>query len=509
MKLTEMFEHYARQLTEEKVKVSARGLDTPIEATSTRQVATAGTLYLYTLSIPETATVLEDVPLTILQAGDLDPTEGYCLQRRGGELLIQTLDSLGSSVTESTIIPDTSGFFETASQRLAEMAAKPERYALGPAERLLPWIDPNQTEGNSGARAGVSATLLTTVWNEDKMARWTTLGPLVVECMRKNKRVLLLCPSHQTIDEFTGFLAKALRAAALPFKSLISCYEVPTLGEASGFTLQEFSFEAQMNGFFAKSRANKTALRKLYERFRELTPILAYKRQKQSDLNEVKLLEWRLLTEVSDFQVKIKDIDKILGEYESLPIWKRLAMQAGGKNIASLGEYRILYEEKTKELMRDVEIAQARIHDLKPEAAMPKDVRPEYEELKEEITRLGGTKKIREMLAASEGTSRQAFMQNKRLVAATPGRVVTDSLFKQVRFDVLIAEGAPKIPAPFLLGAAGLIQEQIIISGDTQDLIPSATSPVNAGRLWRQHWLEIPSSETPNTTHIGESHSLP
>ena len=93
--------------------------------------------------------------------------------------------------------------------------------------------------------------------------------------------------------------------------------------------------------------------------------------------------------------------------------------------------------------MKEVETAQARIRELSPEAAIPKEMRPEYEELKDEISRLGGTQKVREMLAASEATNRQAFMQNKRLVAATPGRVVTDPLFKRVRFDVLIVEDAP------------------------------------------------------------------
>jgi len=77
---------------------------------------------------------------------------------------------------------------------------------------------------------------------------------------------------------------------------------------------------------------------------------------------------------------------------------------------------------------------------------------------------------------------------------------VTDPLFKRVRFDVLIAEDAPKIPAPFLLGAAGLIRERIIISGDTQDLTPSGASRAHAGGLWRQHCLEISSSEIPHTT---------
>ena len=115
-------------------------------------------------------------------------------------------------------------------------------------------------------------------------------------------------------------------------------------------------------------------------------------------------------------------------------------------------------------------------------------MRPEYEELKDEISRLGGTKKIREMLAAGEGTNRQAFIQNKRMVAATPNRVITDPLFKRIRFDVLIAEDATKIPAPLLLGAAGLIRERIIISGNTQDLTPTDGMSAIEG-LWQQSCL--------------------
>ncbi|MEK6618982.1 MAG: AAA domain-containing protein, partial [Nitrospirota bacterium] len=106
--------------------------------------------------------------------------------------------------------------------------------------------------------------------------------------------------------------------------------------------------------------------------------------------------------------------------------------------------------------------------------------RPEYNELKEEITRLGGTKKIRELLAAEEGTNRQAFIQNKRVVATTATRVVADPLFGRVRFDVLIADEAPFIPAPFLLAAAGLVRERIVLSGDMRD-IPTA-------RAWGAAW---------------------
>ena len=93
-------------------------------------------------------------------------------------------------------------------------------------------------------------------------------------------------------------------------------------------------------------------------------------------------------------------------------------------------------------LRKELEIAKARIDELVPEAAVPKDMRPEFEDLKEEIVRLGGTKKIRELLAAEEDTNRQAFIQNRRLVVTTAGRVLGDPLFSRVRFDVLIADNA-------------------------------------------------------------------
>jgi len=267
--------------------------------------------------------------------------------------------------------------------------------------------------------------------------------------------------------------------------------------------IQEFGFEAQMYQFFAKANANKASLRKKYNRFRELTPILAYKRDKQKDLNEVKLLEWRLLTQLSDWQGKVKNIDKILRDYEALSIWKRVGMQVAGKNIETLAEYRVIYKGKIQGLMQEVEVAQARISELIPEATIPKDMRPEYDELKEEIKRLGGTKKIREMLAAGEGTSRQAFAQNKRIMATTPGRILIDPLFRKVPYDILIIDDAPRIPAPLLLAATGAIRERIILSGDTTDLLPGESGVPSAPGRWPHAFLETLLGTSSQPTSVG------
>jgi hypothetical protein len=146
-------------------------------------------------------------------------------------------------------------------------------------------------------------------------------------------------------------------------------------------------------------------------------------------------------------------------------------MQAVGKNVDSLRQYQTYYTAQIADLTKELDIAKARIDELVPEAAVPKDMRPEFEELKENIVKLGGTKKIRELLAAEEDTNRQAFIQNRRLVVATPTRVASDPLFGRVRFDALIVDDAPRIAAASLLAAAGLVRERIILSGNQRDIV--------------------------------------
>jgi hypothetical protein len=49
-------------------------------------------------------------------------------------------------------------------------------------------------------------------------------------------------------------------------------------------------------------------------------------------------------------------------------------------------------------------------------------------------------------------------------------RVASDPLFSRVRFDVLMVDEAPRIAAPSLLAAAGLVRERIIVSGDPREI---------------------------------------
>ena len=474
MKLIELLQQLADHVSVVRQGPLAQGLGAPISSSSGRLLSTVGTLYLYEFTlpsgIPKDRLPFEDMPVTILPQDGTEPTEGFVVGSQEGTVMVQTFDSLGKIVTSSTIVPDAEGFFETMMKRLSDIIHRSESYSLGPAERLLPWLTRDQSEGAPEGRT--SSAVLSTMWGDDLTARRAKIAATVAELVRTNKRVLLVCPDHRSADELSGMVARTLRAAGLTFKSLLSRYEMAVETEAAGMPLGDLGFEAQMHQFYAKSRAEKATLRKKYERFRELTPLLAYKAEKQRDLDEVKLLEWRLLTQVSDLQAKIKEIDTTLAEYQAIPIWRRLALQTVGKNVESLAEYRTIYNATIQGLMSELETAQQRIAELKPEAAIPKELRPEYQELKEDVTRLGGTKKIRELLAAEEGTNRQAFIQNKRIIVTTAVRIMSDPLFSKVRFDVMLADEAPFIPAPYLLAAAALIREKIVLSGNTQD-IPS------------------------------------
>ena len=291
-----------------------------------------------------------------------------------------------------------------------------------------------------------------------------------MDLVRANKRILLLSPGHDDSDELVGMVGRTMKAGGLNPRTWVTRYELPLVSQAAGLDLHELSFEAQMHQFYAKSQGDKATLKRKYDRFRELTPFLAQKDAKQKDLDEVRLLEWRLVTQFRELQVKLAGVETTLKEFETLPLFQRLAMQTVGKNVESLKQYRALYQSQMDRLDSEIDVAKGRIQQLVPEAAVPRGQRAECEELKEHLAKLGGTKKVRELLAAEENPNRQAFVQNRRLVAATPTRVATDPLFSRVRFDVLMVDEAPQIAVQSLLAAAGLVRERIIVSGDPRDI---------------------------------------
>lgn len=467
MTAAELIESWIVNLEGEHARLLESGQDAPITASQGRLVRTTGGLHQYEFVVPNGVRMPIDLPISLVPADDTDTTEGIVLCQTGQSILVQLVDHLGREGPSVTLVPDQAGLVGTAVARLKEILARPDLYHLGPAERLAALLQMPAVEvGTSSA----SSSVFTTVWSDDRAVRRQKLGALAMDLVRANKRILLLSPSHEASDELVGMVGRTMKAGGLNPRTWVTRYELSIVPQAAGLDLQELGFEAQMHQFYAKSQGDKASLRQKYDRFRELAPFLSQKEAKQRDLDEVRLLEWRLVTQFREFQVKLAGVDTTLKEFETLPLFQRLAMQAVGKNVDSLKQYRALYQSQLYRLNSEIDLAKGRIQQLVPEAAVPRGQRAECEDLKEQITKLGGTKKVRELLAAEENPNRQAFVQNRRLVAATPTRVATDPLFGRVRFDVLMVDEAPQIAVPSLLAAAGLVRERIIVSGDPQDI---------------------------------------
>ena len=483
MTAAELIEFWIARLEAERVRLTETGQDAPIAASGGNLVRTTGGLHLYEFIVPADVQLSVDLPVSVVPEDEADTTEGIVLRQAGNSISVQLVDALGQDVPSVTLVPDQTGLISTSADRLKDLLAKPDLYHLGPTERLASLLQMQEIE----AEAFPSASLVfTTVWSDDQSCRRQKLGNLAMELIRANKRILLISPDHQECDEIVRMVGRTMKAGGLNHKTWITRYELPIASQAGGVDLHELGFEAQMHQFYAKSQGDKASLKHKYDRFREIAPFLAQKEAKQKDLDEVRLLEWRLVTQLRDLQVKMADVRTTLEEFENLPLFQRLTMQTVGKNAESLKQYCGLYQSQIDQLNKELDIVKIRIQQLAPEAAIPRGTRAECDELKEHITKLGGTKKVRELLAAEENPNRQAFIQNRRVVAATPTRVASDPLFSRVRFDVLMVDEAPRIAAASLLAAAGLVRERIIVSGDPRQIAagqwagPDATIRVTA-----------------------------
>ena len=136
MKLLDLLRRFSTQLANDQE--SAAALDELIESGTAQKFGTTGALHLYSIEVPEGTTLLEDAPVTIVPPGDMDPTGGYILRHQDHAALVQTQDSLGQSTVDNTLVSDTATLFKLASKRLADIAAKPESYALGPVRTACP-----------------------------------------------------------------------------------------------------------------------------------------------------------------------------------------------------------------------------------------------------------------------------------------------------------------------------------------------------------------------------------
>ena len=391
---------------------------------------------------------------------------------------------IGLVAGEAKDAADPAGFLSKVRHRLEDILHHSSAYHFGPADRLMPWVAPETPVADPLLRSTIVTSVLTTIWEADRATRRTKLAAAVVELVKANKRVLLIAPDGRTLTEALLAAAKGLRGAGLQYRSFLCCYDPPTIASEGGINLRDMVFDAQVSAFLGKSQSDKAGLRRKLERYLELAPILRYKAEKQKDLDEVRLLEWRLLTALGDAQAHIKKLQGLLSSYEALPTWQRLSMQVMGSNVATMTENCMLYEAQKREYMNELELVQARINELKPEAALDPEMRPEYEELKDEIERLGGAAKVRDVLAMEEDVKRLPFLQAKRVLAATAARVIGDTIFRPIRYDALVVDEGPRMPLPLLLACACLARERIVLAGDPHEIPPATPTPDGIAIGW-------------------------
>jgi len=111
VKLLDLLEHFSRLLAEQRESASARGLDAPVTVSAGRLILTAGTLHLYELEVPAEVALSEDLPVTIIPTGDIEPTEGFVVGRRAKTVLIQTFDAVGQTVASARVAGTGRGSF--------------------------------------------------------------------------------------------------------------------------------------------------------------------------------------------------------------------------------------------------------------------------------------------------------------------------------------------------------------------------------------------------------------
>ena len=214
MTASDLLETWVLRLEAEQKRTSGSELDQPIHHVRCGLKQTIGTLHLYELTLPPGSYIEPDTFLSIIPPDDMEPTEGIVLGGQGHVALVQTFDTIGQSCVDATVVPDRAGLLATSAKRLRDMLAQPDAYRLGPADRLASLLAATTGVGELSG-AGTGSSILTTVWSDELSVRRQRLAVLAIELIRANKRILVVCPDHQTADALVGTIARAMKALGL------------------------------------------------------------------------------------------------------------------------------------------------------------------------------------------------------------------------------------------------------------------------------------------------------
>src|ERR1051325_3482161 len=109
MTARDLLETWAIRLEAEQKRVSTSTMDQPITQVAGRLVHTFGALHLYELTLPCDSPIEHDTPFSIIVPDNMEPTEGIVLAKQGNVVLVQTIDAIGQTCVDATVIPDRVG----------------------------------------------------------------------------------------------------------------------------------------------------------------------------------------------------------------------------------------------------------------------------------------------------------------------------------------------------------------------------------------------------------------
>ena len=436
--------------------------------THRRLVASSPTIWVYSCNWDHAIPIAEEVPVTVRMQGPQAPTDGRVVGYDDDTLWLGVRNNLGAVTRPVYVRLDVNSLFLALADRFRDIERNHHSVSNRPVGRLL---------SNDGhIHNNESSPRIQMVTTPNVAARHEKVKDIVLDGLRKNNRMLLTSAHNRDLDESLVAIVRAMRMEGLSYSTLVTRYPALVL-EGKGTTdLRELAFEQQLRTNADGVRSDQATLRSLYHRYQKLVPRVAFAQEKTQDLEEIEVLEDRILDQISTLERKDTDLRIHVETYEDLPLWQRLSMQIGGKNPPTMKKMRSWCAKQLERLQKELGALQPRLSQARQEAYLSPDVWLEYEHIMESFDQRGGLEKVRSLIAQQQGTS-DHFLQRRGLVAATAGCIASHDLFNELSFDTVIVDGFDTVPLPLLIPVACPALENIILVSDQSNSSIAAEQP--------------------------------
>ena len=455
--------------------------------TRRRLVAFSNTMWVYSCGWDQTIPMTEEVPVKVRVKGSQTLTDGRVVGCDHRTLWLGVAKNLGAVARPAYVQPDMNSLFRLLTTRLQDIERQHVSLIGRPIGQLF-------FDRGILIEDEMPSTIQTINAPQIAAHRETVVG-IVLERLRRGKRILLTSAYNRDLDESLLGIVRAMRMEGLSYSTLVTRYPAPVL-EAKGTTdLRELAFEQQLQTKVGTIQAAQAMLRSAYHRYEKLAPRVAFAQDKMQDLEEVEALEDRVLREVDKLERKDTDLRIHVDTYADIPLWQRLSMQVGGKNPPTMRKMRSWCSEQLDALQQELAALQPRLSKARQEAYLAPEIWREYDNLKETFEAQGGLENVRSLIAQDQDESDHAF-QGRGLVAATAGCVASHDVFNELPFDTVVVDGVDAVPLPLIVPVTCLAREEIILLGDESDS-PVSTAALGSAEYSRARIGRLPTSILP------------